>query len=225
MQDKIIRNDISSQTRRFRISKRTVLLLIVAGLFLFALIAVVHFFFSRPNIGKEITSGDQSRVERLKSGRLRSEVPSSLKQEEGRVSTTCFSYQYSTQYSPKVEEVKQPEASEESEQREQSCVVRASLFEPKGQLTVSWKELREDQLFKDDTGIQHRIRNKESFRPISITTDQFPQTTAFIGEKETTVFVHIRDGVLVISIHEFLGTDEEAIDIAKSILNSMEFPS
>jgi hypothetical protein len=198
-----------------KVSRKKVVLVVVLLLLLLGVGWCVRFFM-QPSIGRVIGASDGERVTQVSTGRVRSDAPAHIEQEPDRVVTECFSYHFPTQYNPR------PEI------KDDACVVRSTIYDPKGSLTVSWKKIPEGQTFSEDTGLQRRMRETEQYTSHQLggvsQSEQFSQLTAFTAKRETTVFASVKGGVFVVSLHEFLGNQEEADQIVKAVLESVEFP-
>lgn len=96
-------------------------------------------------------------------------------------------------------------------------MVRSSISEPRGLLTVSWRAYQKGKSFLDDTGILLRQRERDRYASISIQNQEF-ETVAFQTDQEATVFADTKQGILVVSVHDFLGTKQEAATLVTEIL-------
>ncbi len=181
----------------------------LAGLLLLVLaigVVRVWVFFSSPQYGHEVSDVSQARLRDVGSARVREVGGNSKQKKEG--DTACFSYQFEGQYSPIVEET------------ETKCVVRSTLYHPKGALTVSWTKYAQGKSLHDDTGLVLRQKQADIYTPVEIQTAQY-QTLSFQAVQETTAFVDSKDGVLVVSLHDFVGSKDEAKEIVGQVLESV----
>jgi hypothetical protein len=188
-----------------KFSRKIIILLCLFGIVAGA-VFLLNWFFAQPNEG-QIVESDGSRI--ISSGTIRNEGLGDDSKFRDQVDTSCFSFQYPKQYSPKLE------------QKEGECVVRSGLFDPKGMLTVSWVKLRSDQKFTENTGLLLRIKNPDQYSPISLQEKRFAQIFAFNSEGETTIFADTDGGILTVSLHDFVGKGENRLVIAKQILQSV----
>ena len=180
---------------------------LICLILLIILISIVGWFLAQPNEGK-IVESDGTRT--LGSGTIRNEGFTDDSQFRDQVTTSCFTYQLPKQYSPKIEET------------EEKCVARSGIFDPKGALTVSWEKMRSDQRFDENTGIQLRIKNPDQYFPVNLDDSRFVQILSFESEGETTMFADTEGGILVVSLHDFVGTGDQRLAIARQVLQSVQ---
>lgn len=189
----------------FFTQKRTVVLVVLV-VFISMGVCVANMM-NTPNVGTLVES-DGTRM--VSSGAIRNVGFTDEQLFQDEVTTSCFSFTLRHQYSPKIEE------------ESGKCVVRSGLFDPKGQLTVSWQILRPDEQFSENTGIQLREKNPTVYTPVNIGAGQFTQVVVYDGEQETTMFVETGGGILVISLHDFLGEDSERHTLIQQVADSID---
>lgn len=181
----------------------------LAGLLLLVLaigVVRVWVYFSSPQYGQKVSAISQARLKDVGSVRVREIGDNAKQKKEG--DTVCFSYQFEEQFSPIVEET------------ETKCVVRSTLYHPKGALTVSWTKYTQGKSLFDDTGLVLRQKQSDVYTPVKIQTTQY-QPLSFQTDHETTAFVDSKGGVLVVSLHDFMGSNDEAKEIVEKVLGSV----
>ena len=182
-------------------------------------IALFMIFLQRPTEGQKIESGS-------KNSRIDS-IPKSEKiiQENLPITTDCFEVK-NTQ---NITSIKQ-------ESSEDSCVIRAMLIEPIGQITVSAQKTdatNTTQNLSDNTGVKIREKNTDTYtqiqetlavpQPFELSQTELLQTKVFTTNTEITgFFLDVKSNtLLIVSIHSVATINEKVTTMFWDIVSSV----
>lgn len=109
------------------------------------------------------------------------------------------------------------------EEKESSCVIRASLIKPRGLVTISLEKKTPFNTFAEHTGLQFRLKDTDVYKPVSFQTDLPYTSLAFQTRDELIVFIDHPTGVFIISLHSLVKFDESVPSQLKELIQSVTF--
>lgn len=181
-------------------------------------IVLLVIFLQRPTEGQIIESGSaHSRIDSLPKNE-------EVIQENLTITTNCFE----VQNTKNITSIKQ-------ESSENSCVIRAMLIEPIGQITVSSEKIdttNTTQNLNDITGVKLREKNTDTYtqiqeilavpQPFELSHTEVLQTKVFTTNTEITgFFFDVKSNtLLVVSIHSVATMNEKIITQFWQIVSS-----